>query len=78
MYLKFLFSFTDYDPNEPHSEAFIRRVFSLLNNIILQGKVPIEILKEILPLLYDKIEKLIDLRYHNEACMGLVFPSKGS
>jgi hypothetical protein len=35
IYLKFLLSFTEYDPNEPHSEAFIRRVFSLLNNIIL-------------------------------------------
>jgi hypothetical protein len=28
--------------------------------------------------LYDKIEYLINLRLNNEACMALVFPSKGS
>jgi len=44
----------------------------------LRGKVSNDILKEVLPILYDRIEYLINLRYNNEACMALVFPSKGS
>mmetsp|Transcript_30487 Transcript_30487/g.29868 ORF Transcript_30487/g.29868 Transcript_30487/m.29868 type:complete len:161 (-) Transcript_30487:135-617(-) len=78
LYIGFLLQFTDYEMNEPHSEAFARRTFSILNNLILQGKVPIDILKEVLPNLYDKIEVLLDLRYNNEACMNLIFPAKGS
>lgn len=78
MYFKFLLQFTEYDVQEPHSEAFIRRTFSILNSIILQGKVSNEIVRDILPSLYDRIEYLISLRYNNDACMGLVFPSKGS
>ena len=78
MYLKFLIQFTDYDCQEPHSEAFVRRVFSILNSVILKGKVAVHILKEIMPIIYDRIQYLIDLRYNNDACMALVFPSKGS
>lgn len=78
MYLRFLINLTSYDYQEPHSEAFVRRVFSILNSIILQGKVSADLLKEILPVLYDRIEFLINLRYNNDACMALVFPSKGS
>lgn len=78
LYLKFLLQFTDYDYQEPHSEAFIRRTFSILNSIIIRGKVANHILREILPGLYERIEYLINLRYNNEACMALVFPSKGS
>ena len=77
-YFKFLMQFTEYDPQEPHSEAFIRRTFSILNGVILQGKVSNGILRDILPSLFDRAEELINLRYNNEACMGLVFPSKGS
>lgn len=78
MYFQFLMLFTDYEVNEPHTEAFIRRTFSLLNSIILQGEVSNDLLMEILPGLFDRIEHLINLRYNNEACMSLVFPSKGS
>lgn len=78
IYLSLLLQFTVYDPLEPHSEAFIRRTFSILTSIILQGKIPIDTLKQILLPLYDRIEQLIDLRYNNEACMGLIFPAKGS
>lgn len=78
MYLKFLIQFTNYDDQEPHSEAFVRRVFSILSSVILRGKIAQHILKEILPTLYDRIEYLINLRYNNDACMALVFPSKGS
>jgi hypothetical protein len=78
LYFKFLLSMTEYEIQEPHSEAFIRRTFSILNSVILQGKLSAELLKEILPYLFEKIEYLINLRYNNEACMGLVFPSKGS
>lgn len=70
--------FTEYEVSEPHTEAFIRRTFSLLNSTILQGEVSNDLLMEILPGLFDRIEYLINLRYNNEACMGLVFPSKGS
>ena len=77
-YFKFLMQFTEYDVQEPHSEAFIRRTFSILNSIILQGKLDNDILLEILPPLFDRIEQLVTFRYNNEACMGLVFPSKGS
>ena len=35
LYISFLLQFTDFDINEPHSEAFIRRTFSILNSIIL-------------------------------------------
>jgi hypothetical protein len=78
MYFQFLMLFTEYEVSEPHTEAFIRRTFSLLNSIILQGDVSNDLLIEILPGLFDRIEHLINLRYNNEACMGLVFPSKGS
>ncbi len=78
LYMQFLLSFLEYDVLEPHSEAFVRRVFTILNAIILQGKVSNEILVEVVPKLFEKIEQLITLRYNNEACMGLVFPSKGS
>ena len=37
IYLKFLLQFTEYDLQEPHSEAFIRRVFSILSSVILKG-----------------------------------------
>lgn len=43
-YFKFLLSFAEYTANEPHSEAFIRRIFSIINNIILQAKVSVDIL----------------------------------
>jgi hypothetical protein len=33
---------------------------------------------QVLPGLYDRIEEIVNYRYNNEACMGLVFPSKGS
>jgi len=69
---------TEYNYQEPHSEAFVRRVFSILNSIILKGKVSPDLLKEIMRVLYDRIESLINLRYNNDACMALVFPSKGS
>lgn len=49
LYMQFLLSFLEYDVLEPHSEAFVRRVFSILNSIILQGKVSNEILLDILP-----------------------------
>lgn len=78
MYFKFLMQFTDYEVQEPHSEAFIRRTFSILNNIILQGRASNEILLQILPTLFERIEEIVNYRYNNEACMGLVFPSKGS
>lgn len=44
MYFKFLMQFTEYEIQEPHSEAFIRRTFSILNNIILQGRASNDIL----------------------------------
>jgi hypothetical protein len=78
MYFQFLMLLTEYEVTEPHTEAFIRRTFSLLNSILLQGHLPNDLLLEILPTLFDRIEQLINLRYNNEACMGLVFPSKGS
>jgi len=78
LYVQFLLSFLEYDVLEPHSEAFIRRVFTILNCVILLGKVSNEILVEVLPKLFERVENLIGLRYNNEACMGLVFPSKGS
>lgn len=56
LYLKSLLQFTEYDYHEPHSEAFVRRVFSIINSIILRGKVSHEILKEIMPMLYGRIE----------------------
>jgi len=31
-----LLSFGHYDRNEPHTEAFVRRIFSIINNIIIQ------------------------------------------
>lgn len=77
-YLKFLLSFAEYSPNEPHSEAFTRRIYSIISSLILQAKVPLEILKEVLSFLYERTEQLISLRYNNDACMGMVFPSKGS
>jgi len=76
-YLRFLLSFGHYDRNEPHTEAFVRRIFSIINNIIIQSRVPSSILQEVLPLLFERIEELIDLRYDNENCMALIFPSKG-
>mmetsp|Transcript_18339 Transcript_18339/g.13339 ORF Transcript_18339/g.13339 Transcript_18339/m.13339 type:complete len:145 (-) Transcript_18339:69-503(-) len=78
LYIGFLLQFTEYEMNEPHSEAFVRRTFSILNNLMLQGKIPLDILKEVLPNLFDKIEALLDLRYNNDACMNLIFPAKGS
>ena len=56
MYFQFLLQFTEYEIQEPHSEAFIRRIFTILNSIILQGKIPNDILLEILPTLFDRIE----------------------
>ena len=35
IYLNFLIQFTEYTFTEPHSEAFIRRTFSIINSIIL-------------------------------------------
>lgn len=35
LYLQFLLSFTEYTPNDPHTEAFIRRIFSIISSIIL-------------------------------------------
>lgn len=46
--------------------------------MIISGKVNNNLLEEIMPLLYDRIEELIDLRYNNDACMSLIFPAKGS
>lgn len=77
-YLKFLISFAEYDPKEPHTEAFIRRIFSILNSLILQGKITVDIVKEIVPLFFDKMEHLINLRYNNEACVAFALPAKGS
>ena len=53
MYLRFLIKeFTEYDLQETHSEAFIRRTFSILNTIIIQGRVENGILLEVLPGLF--------------------------
>ena len=48
-YFKFLLSFTEYEVQDPHSEAFIRKTFNILNKVILQGKVPADILAKVLP-----------------------------
>jgi len=76
-YFIFLLGFTSYQV-EAHAEAFIRRSFNIISNIILKGAISNETLTEIIDPLYDKMKKLIELRYNSEACMTLIFSSKGS
>jgi len=75
-YCNFLIKFTEY-AGEARSEAFIRRTFSILYQILLRGKVSASILKTIMPMLFDRMVDLIDLRYNQGACVALVFQAKG-
>lgn len=75
-YCEFLFNFTEYR-GEPRSEAFIRRTFGILYNILLKGRIAEPIVSDLVPRLFDRMQELIDLRYDNQACMTLVFQAKG-
>jgi len=77
IYFMFLLDFTDYQV-EPHAEAFIRRAFNIINNIILKGAIGQDTLAKVIDPLYEKMRNLIELRYNSEACMTLIFSSKGS
>lgn len=75
-YLLFLLNFLEYNSEEPHLEAFIRRTFDIITKSIEAGNFEPETLHSLLPLLYDSAARIVDLRYDNDACMSLVFPAK--
>lgn len=75
-YCEFLFEFTEYK-GESRSEAFIKRTLGILYSILLKGQIRDEILETLVPKLFDVMERLINLRYDNQACMTLVFQAKG-
>ncbi|CAI2383397.1 unnamed protein product [Moneuplotes crassus] len=77
-YLSFLLNFISYDANEPHYEMFVRRAFGILSEGIVRDQYSPSILFDLLPELYSKTSNIVDLRYHNNSCMSLVFSMKTS
>ena len=77
-YLSFLLNFISYDANEPHYEMFVRRTFVIISLGIVKDSYSLDILHDLIPELYEKTCDIIDLRYHNNSCMSLVFSMKAS
>lgn len=75
-YLSFLLNFINYDPNEPHYETFVQKIFEMITNGICNDYYSPGILFELMPELYSKTSEIVDLRYDNDACMSLIFSMK--
>jgi hypothetical protein len=65
-YLSFLLNFIEYDPAAPHFEMFLRRIFSILSENIIQDQYSPSILIALIPELISKTRNIIDLRYNND------------
>jgi hypothetical protein len=46
-------------------------------NKMLTGKISASLIKRVLPNIFDKMQSLIELRYHQDACLILVQSAKG-
>lgn len=77
-YLSFLLNFISYDADEPHYEMFVRRTFLIISEGITKDQYSPNILFELIPDLFTKSCEIVDLRYHNNSCMSLVFSMKSS
>jgi len=62
-YIDFLSSFLDYN-GDPRSDAFIRRVLQIMFNKMLTCKISANLIKRVLPNILDRMQSLIELRYH--------------
>jgi hypothetical protein len=77
-FLSFLLNFICYDANEPHYEMFVRRTFFIISNGIIKDYYSPGILYDLIPELHSKTSEIVDLRYHNNSCMSLVFTMKNN
>lgn len=77
-FLSFLLNFICYDANEPHYEMFVRRTFFIISDGIIKDYYSPSILYDLIPELYSKSSEIVDLRYHNNSCMSLVFSMKNN
>jgi hypothetical protein len=62
-YIDFLSSFLDYN-GDPRSDAFIRRVLHIMFSKMLTCKISAYLIKRVLPTILDRMQSLIELRYH--------------
>jgi hypothetical protein len=62
-YIDFLSSFLDYSGDQ-RSDAFIRRVLQIMFNKMLTCKINANLIKRVLPNILDRMQSLIELRYH--------------
>ena len=77
-YLSFLLNFIKYDATEPHYEMLVRKALLILSNGICKDYYSPSILYDLIPDLFAKTCKIVDLRYYDECCMSLVFSMKNS
>ena len=77
-YLSFLLNFISYDASEPHYEMFVRKTLLIISNGIWKDHYSPSILYDLIPELFIKTCNIVDLRYHNDSWMSLVFSMKSS
>ncbi len=77
-YFNFLLEFLNFRVENPHSDAFIRRVLGIIKNSVVVHNLGLELVKGLVPKLYPKFATIISLRFQNDACKMLLFNAKDS
>lgn len=72
-YVNFLLSFLDFQPNDPRSEEFIRRVLLIIKHMAM-AYATAGIIKASVPSLYHKLASIISLRFQNTLALKAAQP----
>lgn len=76
IYFNFMLGYLKFSLEDPHSDAFIRRILSIIEHHIVTHSIPLDLLKKAIPMLYSKISELIGLRNQGTAFKLLLYNSK--